>query len=148
MKTRTSFFIHKKAEDMLANHNLPNLIQLQQEDKITENCPHLTIFCVRSMNVFHTSGCISFIFCSCFGRPSSIDTSENSVSSRATLKLFPTDHIEVNETCKYLAGRRARGRFRCYRNYPVVRSSVSTSADPISQRCPPGGRSECLHPGR
>lgn len=140
---------------MLANHNLPHLIQLQQEDKITmdkdpfaENCPHLTIFCVRSMNVFHTSGSISFIFCSCFGWPSSIDTSENSVLSRATLKLFPTDHIEVNETCKYLAGRRGRGRFGCCRNYPVVRSSVSTSADPTSQRCPPGDRSECSCPGR
>lgn len=84
---------------MLANHDLPH--QLKQKDKITmdkgpfaENCPHV--------NIFHTSGCFSFLFCSfCFSRPSSTG---NSVSSSVTLKLFPTDRIEINETCKYVTG--------------------------------------------
>lgn len=115
------------------------------KDPFAENCPRLTMFCVRSMNIFHTSGCISFIFCSSsFSRPSSIVTSENSVLSCATLKLFPADHIEINETCKYLAGQQGWGRFGSCKYYPggsVLRPYVRGPHK--SNTSSQGGRWEC-----
>lgn len=62
------------------------------------------LFCVRRMNLVHTSGFISFLLCfSCLSPPPSTG---DSGSSYATLKLFLADRSEIRETCKHVAGQR------------------------------------------